>query len=221
MFERIFSYKRADSWVNRMRRRRFLHFFKWIESLDVPKPVRVLDFGGTYPYWKRLQPDFATSLQITLMNLNLSPIPQHETWIRSIRGDVRELSRGLFQEHDVLFSNSLIEHLGCREAMENFSRAIIQSGLPYCIQTPSYWFPLEPHCRIPCFQFLPRVARAWLIYHGNINYFPGAETYEDCKKVSDSTILLKKKELSRLFPGASIETELLMGLPKSYTVYHP
>jgi hypothetical protein len=49
----------------------------------------------------------------------------------------------------------------------------------YIIQTPSFWFPLEPHSLIPLFQFIPHFLRAFPIMWFNINYFPRAGSYAE------------------------------------------
>jgi hypothetical protein len=156
--------------------------------------------------------------QITLFNLNRSRLPDQTNGFISDEGDARSEKINLAQ-YDVIFSNSVIEHLGSFEAMKQLADRIRSSSKPYYLQTPSRWFPLEPHCHIPFFQFLPRKLRAWLIWHFRINYFPRGHNYQDCLHVSDSTILLYKKQIQRLFPEADIMVEQLAGLPKSYTAF--
>jgi hypothetical protein len=221
--DRFFAYQNPKSFVNRLRSARFMEFQQWIEKAGLAsKPeVRVLDMGGTYGYWKRLKHQFQNPYHVTLLNLYPEKVPADVQWIGAIQGDVCRLRPEEFQSFDCLFSNSLIEHLGSREAMRAFAAAITASGRPYYIQTPSFWFPLEPHCRIPLFQFLPRNFRAWLIWNFKINYFPAAENYEDCKQVSDSTILLTRRDLQDLFPDARIQVERLFGWVKSYTAIYP
>jgi hypothetical protein len=223
MLKRLFSYKNPNSYVNWLRNKRFQTFQRWALGMQFPSdiPVRILDLGGTYHYWRHIRDVIQLRCRVTLLNLKKGSVPPDQDWIESIQGDVLKMEASQFKEYDLIFSNSLIEHLGSKKAMLEMARNIRRSGLPYYIQTPNYWFPLEPHCRIPFFQFLPRNIRAWLIYHYKITYFPSAETYEQCKKVSDSTILLRKSELAELFPDGRIVTERLFGLPKSCAVFYP
>ena len=88
----------------------------------------------------------------------------------------------------------------------------------YIIQTPSWWFPLEPHSLIPFFQYLPHSIRAFLIMRFNINYFPKKSTYQEALAVSHSTLMFTRSRFLQLFPEATLHTETLFGIPKSYTV---
>jgi hypothetical protein len=50
--------------------------------------------------------------------------------------------------------------------------------------------------------------RAWLIWRFKINYFPRGKTYRECLAVSDSTIMLSKREVRSLFPESEIVTKI-------------
>ena len=114
--------------------------------------------------------------------------------------------------------NSVIEHMGSRDRQRQMADEVRRVGKRYVVQTPSKWFPLEPHSHLPLFQFLPRQLRARLIHRFDINYFPSRPTIAECLEVSDSTILLSRREFERLFPDAQLHEERLIGLIKSYTV---
>lgn len=213
---KFFDYSASDSFVNKMRSRRFDHFQMCMKQLPSKSKYSILDIGGTYSYWKLMGGEKDETRNITLLNLQQSPIPENAVGFSQIEGDIRNININ-WSEYDVVFSNSVIEHLGSYTAMSEFADRICSSGVPYYIQTPSFWFPLEPHCHLPFFQFLPRLVRAWMIWNFSINYFPRGRTYRDCLAVSDSTILLSKKKLKRLFPQAQIICEKFIKLPKSYT----
>ena len=57
---------------------------------------------------------------------------------------------------DVVFSNSVIEHLGDPRKHEQYAREIARVGVRYFVQTPNRWFPIEPHLLTPLVHFLPR-----------------------------------------------------------------
>jgi hypothetical protein len=187
-----------------------------LSKMEKAESIHILDVGGTYHYWKTMTPQSLNHVNITLLNLKKESLPQGLKGFNSVAGDIRSALFS-YDEYDVVFSNSVIEHLGSQADMRKFADRIRQSGKPYYIQTPSKWFPMEPHSRLLFFQFLPRVVRAWMIWHFKINYFPRAETYRDCLGVSDSTIMLSKRQVCALFPEAEIVTERLFGMPKSYT----
>jgi len=52
-------------------------------------------------------------------------------------------------EFDLVFSNSVIEHVGDFERMRQFVHEARRVAKSYWIQTPSKWFPIEPHCGMP------------------------------------------------------------------------
>ena len=212
----LFSYQHPDSIVNRMRARRMnklrAHFFPYGESAQ---PVRILDIGGTVSFWKSIGGLPAETHRIMLLNLHLERLDPAMPNIESMTGNALALPFE-DQSFDIVFSNSVIEHVGSPDNQHQMAREVMRVGKKHVTQTPSLWFPLEPHARLPFFQFLPRWLRAFLIFNFTINYFPKGKTYRDCLAVSDSTILLTRRNMCALFPGAIIVTERLWGLPKSY-----
>jgi hypothetical protein len=215
-----FDYQNQDSVVNRMRKKRFDHFRGFLKKCNNDQnKFKILDIGGSFHYWHTvgvLNPEY---FHVTLLNQQRVYIPSGITpGFASVKGDARSGAVDL-SLYDLIFSNSTLEHLGSYDSMGVLAERIYTSGKPYYIQTPSYWFPLEPHCRVPFFQFFPRSFRAWLIWHYKINYFPRGRSLAECLKVSDSTILLTRKQMQKLFPDAEIMTEMMMGFPKSYTAF--
>lgn len=216
LFPGLFSYTNPDSLVNRLREKRMGHLLKLLKTpLGRGGKTRILDIGGTTGFWKNLGGLPPESHDVVLLNLEQEPVDESLPNFSSVSGNALQLPFG-DQSFDIVFSNSVIEHVGSRENQRKMAAEIRRVGRRYIIQTPGFWFPLEPHARLPLFQFLPRSVRAFLIFHGHIHYFPKAPTYRECLAVSDSTILLTRADMCRLFPEARIMTERLLGLPKSY-----
>jgi hypothetical protein len=114
---------------------------------------------------------------------------------------------------DVAFSNSVIEHLGTFDAQRRFGQELRRVGRRYFIQTPNYWFPIEPHYLFPFFQMLPYGLQRWLHTHFDIGTFKKTDPFGTIR-------LLTKREVKRLFPEARIEAERVGPLVKSwYAVY--
>lgn len=215
VLKKIFDYKTEDSVVNTIRKKRFNLIRIFFEEMIRQKgTIKVLDIGGDFAYWKNVGWT-DTRCQFFLLNLEQSPVPPGYDNFHAVTGNALELPYK-YGDFDIVFSNSVIEHMGSEEGQEKFAMNVKKIASCYIIQTPSLWFPLEPHARIPFFQFIPHAIRAFLIMGFDINYFPRAKEYRKAVIVSKTTIMFTKRRFQRLFPDAKIIVETWMGLPKSY-----
>jgi hypothetical protein len=217
MLDSIFSYNNPDSFVNSLRKNRFRQIEAVINGLIEKKgTIRILDLGGNMSYWEKMNWK-NTATHISLLNLTQSTIPDESKHLfEAIQADALNCPFPDFS-FDLVFSNSAIEHMGSLENQKIFAQEVKRLSHNYIIQTPSIWFPLEPHCRIPFFQFIPHQIRAVLLMIFKINYFPKAKNYHEGIEASKTTIMMGKSRFKSLFPEAKISTEFLWGMPKSYT----
>ena len=74
---------------------------------------------------------------------------------KSIKGDATNLSNFKDNQFDIVFSNSLIEHLYTYENMKLMANETMRVGKKFFVQTPNKYFPIEPHYFFPFFQFMP------------------------------------------------------------------
>ena len=216
MFKLLVNHHKKNSFVNQFRQKRFELLKNGIEKLIQKDNFKILDIGGDIQYWKNIGWQHP-ACKIHLLNLYESKVPENEThqFGSSVgNGLSLEYKKG---EVDLIFSNSVIEHVGSYENQQIFAGEVRRVSDKYIVQTPSIWFPLEPHSLIPLFQFLPHPIRALLIMTFNINYFPKAKTYKAAIKVSHSTLMFTHKRFKQLFPEAEIQVERFLGIPKSYT----
>ncbi len=214
----LFSYSRSDSFVNQLRTRRSTLLKGCLDQLPRgSRPARILDLGGTHHFWAMLGLADLDRFHITLLNLEQETLPPGLDGFASVRGTATKLDYRP-GDFDFVFSNSVIEHMGSREGQVRMAQEVQRLSARYLIQTPAFWFPLEPHSHVPGFQFLPHAARAVLIRHFRINYFPAGRTYAECRRVSRTTMMLTGRQFQRFFPGAQLHKERLFGLVKSYTV---
>ena len=216
MFKLLVNHHKKNSFVNQFRQKRFELLKNGIEKLIQKDHFKILDIGGDIQYWKNIGWQHP-ACKIHLLNLYKSLVPENEThqFSSSVgNGLSLEYKKG---EVDLIFSNSVIEHVGSYENQQIFAGEVRRVSDKYIVQTPSIWFPLEPHSLIPLFQFLPHPIRALLIMTFNINYFPKAKTYKEAIKVSHSTLMFTHKRFKQLFPEAEIQVERFLGIPKSYT----
>ena len=185
-----------------MRRKRFKHFLKLVEQFD-NKSVTILDVGGWERYWE-VQEFADTSNQIIL--LNTEKFKTRHSGISSVVGDARNMDGFPDQSIDIVFSNSVIEHLETFENQSEMANEVKRIGKKYFIQTPSYYFPLEPHFLFPFFHWFPISIRVFFVQHLSLGHFKKQETKENAEKLVREHRLLKKNEFQSLFPDAKIIT---------------
>lgn len=211
------NHDKSDSFVNKLRRKRFQLLQNSIEKLlQRDTKFKIIDLGGDVNYWLQLNWQQPT-IETTLLNLYNNKIDDTlKSNFISIKGNALEAPFD-DKSFDLVFSNSVIEHVGSYENQSKFADEVRRLSDRYIVQTPSLWFPLEPHSLIPLFQFIPHSIRAILIMLFNINYFPKAKTYSEALVTSRTTLMFTKKRFKELFPEADIQVEKLFGIPKSYT----
>lgn len=207
--------RNPNSLASRLRAERNKRFRSLISSL--PRPLTVLDVGGTETVWETIgfanQPD----IQITLINIEPSETSYNN--ISSIVGDARDMRQ--FSEHqfDVAYSNSVIEHVGNLADTQRMAREVRRVGKHYFVQTPNRYFPIEPHFVFPFFQFLPRTVQIALVQNFNLGWVGRNPERKYAERAVDTIRLLSWNEMHGLFPDAKIEKERLLGLTKSIIAY--
>ena len=215
LFKRLADNRQDDSYATAMRRRRFQFFLDLLDS--VPRPLTILDVGGTQDFWERM--GFTDEPGVAFTVLNLDPQTVKHPRFQSVVGDATNLSAFASDSFDVVFSNSVIEHVGNLDSQRRMAREVERVGRRYFLQTPNYHFPIEPHFLFPGFQWLPLEARAWLLNHFDLGWHKRSPSREAARQEAASVTLLKKRELLSLFPNANLYCEKVFGLTKSFVVY--
>lgn len=207
----------AGSLATRMRRRRFAFFLSLLDKVN--RPIKILDVGGTQAFWEMMGPDALGDAHITLLNLATQPVSGER--FTSVAGDARDLSRYRDSSFDVVFSNSVIEHLGPAFAeQQRMANEIRRVAKRYFVQTPNRYFPIEPHFLTPGFQFLPVTARAWLLSNFNLGWYKKIPDRREARREVESVALLSERQVRALFPAAEIYRERIAGLTKSFVAYY-
>jgi hypothetical protein len=207
--------RNSTSLAARLRRRRFALFEELLSRLS--GSIRILDVGGTAGFWRVMGAE-RTSLSITL--LNQLPPKEHASGLISVMGDARNMREFQDEEFDVVFSNSVIEHVGTLDDQRAMASEIRRVGRRYFVQTPNRYFPIEPHFLVPGFQFLPLSVRAGWLARRNVGWYTKAPTYEAALSEVARIRLLTRGEFQRLFPDGRLHTERFFGLAKSFVIYH-
>ena len=139
---------------------------------------------------------------------------------RYIRGDGRCLDFP-DKSYDIVFSHSVIEHVGGWEDQKAFAHETSRVEKRYWIQTPNKNFPIEPHFNFPLLQFLPLSIRDWIAVSWPFS-FPkryGQRSSEELKDIVRSIRLLTIGEMRALYPDDELWKERLFGFGKSIVVY--
>jgi len=212
----LVDYEREDSPARRMRQRRF-RLLRFLLA-PVPRPLRILDIGGTEVFWRTMGLAGATDVHITTLNIDL-PEPSRSPNLTALQGDARDLSQFADQSFDVAFSNSLIEHVGGLEDQRRLAREVQRVGKAFFVQTPNRDFPLEPHFLFPFFQHLPVRHRVYMLMHFNLGWIARTPDREEARRLVESVQLLDRQTFCQLFPTATIWEERLFGLVKSFVAY--
>jgi len=206
---------KGNSPATKLRRKRFLIFKSLIALL--PRPLSILDIGGTQIFWERM--NFTEEPDVKIVLLNLFKVETTYKNLISVQGDARRIDAFTDQEFDVVFSNSVIEHVGGYYQQCQMAKEVKRVGKRYFIQTPNRFFPIEPHFLLPFFQFFPSGLKIFLVRHFDIGWYRRTSDKQKAAQLVNSIRLLTEKELKKLFPGANIYKEKLFGLTKSLIVY--
>jgi hypothetical protein len=177
--------------------------------------MRVLDLGGTVDTWRRspIRP-----AHVTVLNL-YEPNDSNEDWISPLAGDACHAADVLAEANvdppfDVVYSNSLIEHVGGHARRTEFASQVRQLAQRHWVQTPYRYFPVEPHWLFPGMQFLPAAARVKIATHWPLVHTRPAGIDEARHEVL-WTELVSITEMRDYFPSSTILRERMLGLTKS------
>ena len=212
MLKRVANIRDPKSWASKMRRQRLRLFEDLLSGL--PRPVRVIDIGGSRLFWEATGFD-RRGIHITLVNLDEGTF--EEEGFSAVVGDARHLDFSA-NAFDVAFSNSVIEHVGGAIDRQMMAADVLRVAPRYFVQTPNRGFPLEPHFLFPMFQFLPFSLQWRLAFHLHLGW-EEMPTPKRAMEAVKSIHLLTKADLVALFPGARIYEEKVLGLTKSFVAY--
>jgi hypothetical protein len=179
--------------------------------------MSVLDLGGTVESWLRAP---VRPAHVTVLNL-FEPGESPEPWVTSVTGDACIAQRVLEEQgapakYDLVFSNSLIEHVGGHSQRSHLADSVRSLAPYHWVQTPYRYFPIEPHWLFPFMQFLPLRFRTVIAER-----WPLAHTKPPSREVAVAEVqwteLIGIAEMRAYFPDSQIVKERFLGLPKSIT----
>jgi len=147
--------ERGGALSERFRARRWEEFYRRFPQLP---DMSVIDLGGYAWNWVNVP---VRPKAVLVVNLDKKPPADAPDWIETVRADACELPSEIFDRtFDLAYSNSLIEHVGGYSRRVSIAGAVNRLAEHHWVQTPSRYFPIEPHWVFPGFQFLPLRVRA-------------------------------------------------------------
>jgi Methyltransferase domain len=196
------------------RRFRTARMRRFVRDFGITPETRVLDIGGTFYNWS-LAPVVP---RLTLLNL---PRAREEGPAEWVSGDGCMLP---FRDRafDVVFSNSVIEHLGTWERQQRFASEVMRVAKRYFVQTPNKWFPVETHLLTPLVHYLPKhwqapLVRRWTVW-GMVTGIEGERKRFYVEHYLADICLLSAVQMTILFPEARVSRERVLGWTKSLTI---
>ena len=221
--KKITDYQSDQSIGFKLRKRRSIRIIDLIDGVYANKQqVEIVDVGGTREYWNIIPVDYLRrrNVHITIVNLI---VPEHSvdakdalfSYIQSDGCDLKEVKQNQF---DIAHSNSVIEHVVGLDRMGDFAKEIRRIAASYYVQTPNYYYPIEPHFLFPFFHWLPVPLRLRLAMRFQLGCFPRASSINEARGFIDLCRLLKKRTLLDLFPDAVLYKERLFLLVKSFVL---
>ena len=215
----IESLQRPDdpnSLANRFRRNRARRIRRLIETISAEKGhCRIVDLGGMPEYWGLFDHDFLVAAKVTVTLVNTFPLAVEDDLFATVEADACALDRMPDRSFDLVHSNSVVEHVGDWARMEAFARETRRLAPRYYVQTPYFWFPIEPHFSSLFFHWRSEQWRARALMRQARGFAERASDMGAAMRDIQSARLLDKTQFGFLFPDAQHFDEQAAGLTKS------
>lgn len=178
----------------------------------------IADLGGEWWYWKIIDRGFLRRNRVSIHLINPGPVTPAEVdpeLFTVLPCDACNLRHIPDRSFDLVHSNSVIEHVGDWSRIVAFAAEARRLSSRYYVQTPNFWFPLEPHFGMaPFIHWLPEPVRVQLMLRFRLGPIP-TRTVSEAVAKSQSARLLSMPAFRSLFPDARIIRERVAGLTKS------
>ena len=140
-------------------------------------------------------------------------VPENSKW-EFVVGD----GTTLHSDHsfDLVFSNSVIEHVGDLEAQKRFANEMLRVGKNLYCRTPNKWFPIEPHLIAAFIHWPPHPILRKLVRYCCIWGLVAKPSQQQVDEFLRTTRLLSLNEFKQFYPGCEIRFERFFGLTKSF-----
>ena len=195
------------------RKKRFNIF---LNKISPTRAMSLLDVGGYPSSWTQYKPVVGCLDILNIHPIELAKADCSHYNMRAMIGDGCNL---VFpnNSYDIVFSNSVIEHVGSYENQKAFASEVRRVGKSLWIQTPAYECLIEPHYLAPFIHWLPKRWQKKLVRKFTIRGLIDQPTSAEVDNMVETTRLLSFNEFKNLFPDCEILIEkMLFIIPKSY-----
>lgn len=205
-----------NSLAMRMRRARARHVNELLEKTAAETGgCRVLDLGGEPDYWRLFDRALLERCKVHVTLVNPQPFTVDDPMFEAVVGDACALDGFPDSSFDLVHSNSVVEHVGDWPRMEAFAREARRLAPRYYVQTPYFWFPIEPHFSSPFFHWRSEQSRARALMKKRHGFAERAPDVGAAMRDVQHARLLDKTQFRFLFPDARHLDERFAGLTKS------
>ena len=197
---------------NYFRERRMRLFLDFVDR--VPRPAKLLDVGGTLEFWRENTPN---GVSLTLVNVfEQEPLEG----VTLIVGDACDLTQFSDKSFDMVFSNSVLGHVGGWQRQQQMASEIRRVGCRYFVQTPNQGFPVDWRTLMPFFHWLSPPAQAWCLRRFRVGRYRRTVNTDKAMNLATRVRNVNRREIGELFPEGKIISERVMGFTKSFMVHH-
>ena len=189
----------------------------FFHNFSKSEPIRILDVGGAAYFWDNSSLPALPNIEIVLLNLQEEKILNPK--FKSVVGDATNMPEFEDNSFDLVFSNSVIEHLYTWENQRKMANEIIRVGKKHFIQTPNRYFPVEAHYAIPFAQYFPPSFLYFLLTKTKLSRLQKWDPTA-AQQYLDEIRLLDQTEMQLLFPGSNMYLEKFMGMIKSISAHN-
>jgi hypothetical protein len=169
--------------------------------LENKQECTVLDVGGTKAFWRLWENEVNWSqTQITCVNIDCEPEKEQDgqARVQMMFGDACNLAGIEDGAYDIVFSNSVIEHVGSWQHMRAMAREVKRIAPRYLVQTPNFWFPIEPHARFPFLHWLPEPIAYRLVMKRKCGFWDKQDSVSGAVEIVQSAKLIDMSQMRAL-----------------------
>lgn len=217
LIQSLQDHDNPNSLAMRFRRARARRIVGLISAVHAERGAcRILDLGGETGYWRLFDRGFLQSKGVSIRLVNPALQVVDDPMFQAAVGDACALPQIGAGEFDLVHSNSVIEHVGDWARMEAFAAEVRRLAPRYYVQTPYFYFPVEPHFSEPFFHWRSEQARARMVMKRARGWYgKRCEDVGEAMRLIQHARLLDKRQFRFLFPDAEHLDERAAGLTKS------